>query len=98
MLRGCPQGEQAKRDRPSECRRRDGGEHRPETDERRSSMNVSPVDVQKHLRGVSYPATREELVLAAENRGAPEEVVETLQALAAEVFEGPENVMEELES
>jgi hypothetical protein len=61
-------------------------------------MNVSPVEVQKHLRGVSYPATREELVIAAGDHGAPDEVIETLQAMEPEVFEGPDDVMEELES
>lgn len=59
-------------------------------------MDVNPIDVQKHLRGVSYPASREELVGAAQENGAPEDVLEALRDVGDEPFDGPDDVMEAL--
>jgi hypothetical protein len=61
-------------------------------------MEVSPIDVQKHLSGVSYPASRDELVATAEGSGAPIEIVERLRALEQDEFESPAEVMEALGS
>lgn len=56
-----------------------------------------PIEVQKHLRGVTYPATRDELIEAAEHEDAPEEVLDELRALDEEThFDGPDEVMEAL--
>ncbi|MBV9197970.1 MAG: DUF2795 domain-containing protein [Solirubrobacterales bacterium] len=55
-------------------------------------MDVNPIEVQKHLKGISYPASREELVETAERNDAPEEIVEELRSLGAERFDGPDNV------
>lgn len=59
-------------------------------------MRVNPIEVQRYLEGVGYPATREELVEAAEAKDAPEEVVDDLRALEDQVFDGPDEVMEAL--
>jgi hypothetical protein len=37
-----------------------------------------PVDVQKYLAGVDYPATKQDLIDIASDNNAPEEVIETL--------------------
>ncbi len=59
-------------------------------------MDVNPIEVQRHLRGVDYPASREELVAAAESSGAPGEIVDALRNLSRESFDGPDDVMEAL--
>lgn len=61
-------------------------------------MMVNPIEVQRHLKGVSYPATREELLDAAREEDAPPEVEEVLEGLPEEErFDGPDEVMEAIE-
>ena len=55
-------------------------------------MKVNPIEVQKHLSGIDYPAKKEELIATAERNGAPQDVIETLQAVGQENFEGPDQV------
>jgi Protein of unknown function (DUF2795) len=59
-------------------------------------MDVNPIEVQKHLSGVSYPATKDELIAAAEENDAPQEVIEALQEMDGEQFDGPDEVQEAL--
>ncbi len=58
-------------------------------------MKVNPIDVQKHLKGVEYPATGDELAAEAEANGAPSGIVEQLRSLAGEL-DGPDDVMRQL--
>ena len=55
-------------------------------------MEVDPVDVQKHLAGLAYPAKKDELIATAEQNGAPQELIEALQALGREQFDDPSEV------
>jgi hypothetical protein len=55
-------------------------------------MDVNPIELQKHLRGADYPASKDELIDQAERNGAPDEVVEALQAADSEQFDGPDAV------
>lgn len=55
-------------------------------------MEVNPIEVQRHLSGVEYPAKKDELIAAAEGNGAPQEVIEALQAMDPEDFGGPDDV------
>jgi hypothetical protein len=59
-------------------------------------MDVNPIEVQKHLRGVDYPASKDELIATAESNDAPQEIIEALQAMEGSEFEGPDDVMEAL--
>ena len=59
-------------------------------------MDLNPIDVQKNLKGVSYPASRDDLVQAAEENGAGDDLVETLRQLSENSFESPADVMEAL--
>lgn len=54
---------------------------------------MNPIEVQEHLRGVDYPASKDEVIAAAESNGAPQEIVETLQQMDGSEFEGPDDVM-----
>lgn len=59
-------------------------------------MDMNPIDVQKNLKGVSYPASREDLVAAAEDNGGDVELVEQLRGLNEDEFESPAEVMKAL--
>ena len=55
-------------------------------------MDINPIEVQKHLSGADYPATKDEVVATAESNGAPQEIIEALQQMDAMDFEGPDDV------
>jgi hypothetical protein len=59
-------------------------------------MPFQVTEVQKHLKGVHDPATREELASQAERNGAAPELVEALRNLGRDSFNGPNAVMKEL--
>jgi hypothetical protein len=56
---------------------------------------MNPIEVQKHLKGMSYPASRDELVSTAED-GADEDLLGRLRGMSKEEFSGPDDVMEAL--
>lgn len=53
---------------------------------------VNPIDVQKHLKGLDYPATKEDVIKHAEKNGADEELKALLQDLPDEEFAKPTDV------
>lgn len=53
----------------------------------------SPSNVQHYLHGVSYPADKRELIGHAQRNGAPDAICRVLEALDAEEFGGPQDVM-----
>jgi len=57
-------------------------------------MDVNPIELQKHLKGASYPASRDDLVSLAESNGAPAEIVEALRNAGRDSFDGPDDVQE----
>ena len=59
-------------------------------------MNVNPVEVQRHLAGLDYPVTKDEVIAHAERNEAPQDVIEALQALAEEQFDDPSEIQEAL--
>jgi 2-keto-3-deoxy-galactonokinase len=61
-------------------------------------MQVSPIEVQKHLKGLSYPATKDDVVSTAQRNGADEELISELRGLDKEEFSGPDDVMRALGS
>ncbi|MBE9166999.1 DUF2795 domain-containing protein [Pleurocapsales cyanobacterium LEGE 06147] len=50
---------------------------------------VNPVQVQKFLKGVDYPASKQDLIEHAKQQGADENVCSTLEQLPDEEFETP---------
>lgn len=50
---------------------------------------LNPIELQKHLKGVSYPASKQDLVDAAEGNGADDDVKGLLDALPDEEYETP---------
>lgn len=60
--------------------------------------NSNPIDVQKYLKGVEYPASKTELMEAAQTNSAPEDVIAVLDALEDDAqFENAEEVRDALE-
>lgn len=56
-------------------------------------MDVNPIEMQKHLKGVDYPAKKDELLAKAGDNGASSDLMEALQALGDDEFSGPDQVM-----
>ena len=53
---------------------------------------VSPIDIQKALSGMDYPASKEEIVRHAEQNGGTGEVLEALRKIEDREYEGPSGV------
>jgi hypothetical protein len=57
---------------------------------------INPVELQKFLKGVDYPASKEEIVRRARENGVGDDVAAALQHLDANRFESPADVSEAL--
>ncbi|WP_329201746.1 MULTISPECIES: DUF2795 domain-containing protein [unclassified Streptomyces] len=53
---------------------------------------VSPIDVQKALKGAQYPASADDLASLAKSNGADDAVVEKLQSSGSKRYDGPDDV------
>jgi hypothetical protein len=53
---------------------------------------VSPIDIQKALAGMDYPASRADIVAHAEQQGGDKEVVDALKRIEDREYEGPSGV------
>jgi hypothetical protein len=59
-------------------------------------MDINPIELQKHLKGVDYPASRDDLVQTAESNGAPQDIIEALRSTNKDTFDGPTAVQQAL--
>jgi hypothetical protein len=57
--------------------------------------HVSPIELQKHLAGVDYPASKQELVERAQQQGAGSDVLQALQQIPDRDYDGPHAVSSE---
>ncbi|KOP26979.1 hypothetical protein AMR41_06350 [Hapalosiphon sp. MRB220] len=55
---------------------------------------VNPVQLQKHLKGMDYPASKEELIQHAQQQGADENAMSVLQQLPEQEYQTPTDVSE----
>ncbi|EYB67568.1 hypothetical protein DEIPH_ctg035orf0007 [Deinococcus phoenicis] len=53
---------------------------------------INPIQLQKHLGGVDYPASKRDLMAAAERNGADDDVRAALEALPDEEYRTPTDV------
>lgn len=53
---------------------------------------VNPIQLQKHLKGMDYPASKQDLIKHAEQQGADDNVRSTLEQLPDEQYETPADV------
>jgi len=59
-------------------------------------MTVNPIQIQKFLKGIDYPASKGDLLQNAERNGADEDVRATLERLPDEEYQTPADVSEAL--
>ena len=53
---------------------------------------ASPIDLQKHLGGIDYPASKDDLLRTAEEEGADEDVLDAIRNLPGDQFDSPADV------
>jgi hypothetical protein len=56
--------------------------------------NVNPVQVQKYLKGVNYPASKNDLLKQADDQGGDKDVRATLEKLPDKTYQTPVDVSE----
>lgn len=63
-------------------------------------MNATPnpIDLQKHLSGVDYPASRDDLVRTAEEQGADNELLDALRGIPDKEYDSPTAVSKAVSS
>ena len=59
-------------------------------------MDFNPDDAQQYIEGVDYPASKDEVISAAEDNGAPESLVEAIGRLPTPDFSSAEDVVADL--
>ena len=57
--------------------------------------HANPIQIQKYLKGVDYPANKRALLEAARKQGADESVCASLEQLPDKEFQTPADVSEE---
>ena len=57
-------------------------------------MSVNPIQLQKFLGGIDYPADKQTLVDTARENGADDNVIQTLENLPMDRFNSPNDVSE----
>lgn len=59
-------------------------------------MNVNPIEMQKSLSGVHYPASKKEIMDAAKKNKAAPEIREALSDLPEKKYDSPASVNKEV--
>lgn len=68
-----------------------GGQQR--RSERQGEEHVSPVALTKHLRGVDFPASKQDLIERARSANADEEVIQQIERLPDQEYQSMADVM-----
>ncbi|MES2353003.1 MAG: DUF2795 domain-containing protein [Pseudomonadota bacterium] len=58
--------------------------------------HVNPIQIQKFLKGIDYPASKETLIENAKKLGADENVCQSLEELPQKKYDAPVDVSEAL--
>jgi hypothetical protein len=56
---------------------------------------ISPIELQKHLGGVDYPAKRDDLVNHARSKGTGDDILDVLSQIPDREYDGPSAVSAE---
>ena len=59
----------------------------------RGTGEESPKNIRTYLKGISYPARKEDVIAAARVNKAPKEVIDLLKELPNQEYGGPPDVM-----
>jgi hypothetical protein len=57
---------------------------------------INPIQLQKYLKGIDYPANKADLIKNAKQMGADENVCSSLESLPDQDFEAPVDVSQAL--
>jgi hypothetical protein len=57
--------------------------------------NPNPIQMQKFLGGIDYPASKDDLVRHAEQQGADKDVLDNLRKMPDREYNGPNAVSQE---
>jgi hypothetical protein len=57
---------------------------------------INPIQVEKFLKGLDYPASKQDVVQCAKKNGADDNVNSALQQLPDRTFEGPSGISKAL--
>ena len=58
------------------------------------TSSPSPIDLQKALGGIDYPATKDDILRTARNNGADDSVISALDGIPDRSYDGPTGVSE----
>jgi hypothetical protein len=58
-----------------------------------SGRRISPISLQKHLKGTNYPASKDDLVQRARNNSAPDDILDMIRHLPSQSYDSPADVM-----
>jgi hypothetical protein len=53
---------------------------------------ANPIEIQKHLKGIDYPASKEEIIQHAEENGIDDDLRSLLEELPEDEYETPTDV------
>jgi hypothetical protein len=56
----------------------------------------NPIEVQKALAGMNYPARKADLVARAKDNGASKDIIDALEKIPDREYDGPSGVQKEL--
>ncbi len=59
-------------------------------------MDTNPIEVQRRLKGMSYPGSKDDVLSTAEQNGADQQLLSALRSMGRDEFSGPDDVMEAL--
>jgi hypothetical protein len=73
-----------------------GGARKQYTAKSQRSGHVSPAIVEKYLAGMHYPAEKKKLVDNAQNKDAPENVMDLINKLPEKTYISPIDITKEM--
>ena len=53
---------------------------------------LNPIELQKHLKGLDYPASKDDIVSHAESNGADGETLDALRSMKDGTYEKPTDI------
>ncbi len=60
--------------------------------------NLDSPNLLRHLQGMRFPAEKEQIASTAEENGAPQELVRRIRNASRGRFDGPDEVLQEVQS
>lgn len=60
------------------------------------NVRISPVEIQRYLSGVNYPASKEDLIARAQDNDASQGIFDVLNELPDQEYESPAQVSKEI--